>query len=358
VKAILHSLAGTALDLPPIRTLLRHRNRGLGIVFMLHRFRTRDSETGPGHRAVHLRNFLEYIRARGFPVLPVDELLRGMRTGEIERGPSLAFTLDDGYHDQAEVAAPIFAEFGFPATIYPVVDFLDGRIWLWWDRLEYVLRETDRPRAQVDLGSRGAFEFALGAQDERRRAVTDLTQRMKELGAAERDDVIECLAEACGVDIPSKPPSRYAPMSWDQARDLEPRGITFGAHTLSHPILSRECAEVSAREIAGSWERIQREVTRPMPVFCYSNGRPIDFGEREIRTVRELGLEAALAADAGYVHAKGTRRYATLTRLAEPGETELDLFRIPRYSLPAIRPTRVRMVSGLAGGREVALSPL
>ena len=93
----------------------------------------------------------------------------------------------------------------------------------------------------------------------------------------------------------------FSPMSWDQARKLESSGMSFGAHTVTHPVLSTVSAEESGFEIRESWKRLTAEVREPVPVFCYPNGRRRDFGEREISTVRELGLWGAVTGHPGVI---------------------------------------------------------
>ena len=101
-------------------------------------------------------------------------------------------------------------------------------------------------------------------------------------------------------------------MSWDAARRLESQGVRFGPHTVTHPVLSTTSASQAEWEISESWRRVSLEVTRPVPIFCYPNGRSQDIGEREIATVRRLGLWGGL--------------------MAQPGRLDANLSRVPRFA--------------------------
>src|SRR5205814_226357 len=85
-----------------------------------------------------LRTTLEYLRAQGFYFLSIDELINSLR----ERRPlprrAVAFTVDDGYFDFAERGARVFAEFDCPVSMFLVTGFLDGELWLWWDKVRYL----------------------------------------------------------------------------------------------------------------------------------------------------------------------------------------------------------------------------
>lgn len=89
-------------------------------------------------------------------------------------------------------------------------------------------------------------------------------------------------------------------MTWDHVRTHEGRGMTFGPHSVSHPILSRMQPERAVREITESWRRLRAEARNPVPIFCYPNGADADFGDREVATARKLGFLGALSSEGGF----------------------------------------------------------
>ena len=117
-------------------------------------------------------------------------------------------------------------------------------------------------------------------------------------------------------------------MSWDQIRELTHSGVSFGPHSVSHPILAMEDADVSRHEITQSWARVCAEVPGALPVFCYPNGDARAFGEREERIVADLGLRASLSCMPGYVSStrhsssRGQRLPSPLPRLALENEPQ------------------------------------
>jgi len=46
---------------------------------------------------------------------------------------------------------------------------------------------------------------------------------------------------------------------------------------------------------------LRAEAAGAVPIFCYPNGQPEDFGEREFTVMRELGFSAAVTGLPGYV---------------------------------------------------------
>jgi len=302
---------------------------GLASIFMLHRF-GRDVN---GHDPATVRRLLEWLGRCRFEVLDLEQLFRRL-AGE---GPpirrAVAFTLDDGYSDQAEVAAPLFAEYGIPVTTFLATGFLDGALWLWWDRIEYLLQATPKTRFEV-LVSRQPLTLDLGDPERRRIAAAMVAGRCKALQEGERLKAIEDLSQAAGVPLPAAPPPQYRPMTWDQARRCEAGGMRFGPHTVTHPILARTDDAQTRREIEESWERVAQEVARPMPVFCYPNGKSADFGPREYAILRRLGFLGALSAEPGYATEQGLQ------------EKE-GAFRVPRFSFSNAHAENLRYASRL-----------
>ncbi|HKV75122.1 MAG TPA: polysaccharide deacetylase family protein, partial [Gemmatimonadales bacterium] len=232
-----------------------------------------------------------------------------------------AFTLDDGYADQVRIAGPVFAEFDCPATVFVTTGFLDRQLWFWWDRIEHVFDRTTRSQFTVSIGNE-AMTCIRDARDSWTGARGEFIRRCKLLADPAKLAAIEALATAAGVEVPAAAPARYAPMSWDELREWEGRGMTFGPHTVTHPILARTSDKQSRDELATGWARLSAEARRPAPVFCYPNGQPGDFGEREIETLAALGLAGAVVGTPGYAESARLR--------ARPGAA----FQVGRFNYP------------------------
>src|ERR1700687_2210294 len=126
----------TAFTSPWVRKVFAPWRRGLAVVFMLHRFRDKERRVG-GHAPDSVRSGLEYLRREHYELLPLDEIFRRLAGDGTGLARAIAFTMDDGYLDQAEIGASLFAEFDCPVTTFVSTGFLDRQVWLWWDRVEY-----------------------------------------------------------------------------------------------------------------------------------------------------------------------------------------------------------------------------
>ncbi len=329
VKQLLLNL----LLLPGFPASLKYVQRNCATVFMLHRFR--DTERGiVGCDVSHLRRALAYLVKNNYEFVTLIDLFdRLAGKGPQPRG-AVAFTIDDGYIDQATIAAPVFAEFGCPVTTFVSTGFLDGKLWFWWDQIEHVFEHAACRSVRVRAGDT-VLEYRWENESQRIRAQAELTAKCKHVSDAEKLAAIARLAQEAGVEIPESPPPRCAPMSWEQLRKCEEMGMTFGPHTVTHPVLSRTTRDATDYEITESWARLRAEARSPVPIFCYPNGGWEDFGGREIAVLRRLGFVGAVVGEPGYADAMAFRH----------GQD--DRFKVQRFSFPDELPHMIQYVSGV-----------
>jgi peptidoglycan/xylan/chitin deacetylase (PgdA/CDA1 family) len=314
------------------RGLLLRNNTGVVPVFMLHRFATGDGLVA-GHDPALVRAALDYLRSHDFQVLAIDQVVAGLLDGSLP-DRVVAFTIDDGYRDQGRVGAELFIAAGVPCTIYLVTELVNGGYWPIESKIRYLFSS-----AQADFSVRLAgSDVRVGPADGRGQVETRrrLVYELKNLPLARAIERVGELAERMGLDLPDEPPEGFAPLSWDEVRQLEGRGIAFGAHTARHVTLSAESDEVAWRELEQSTRALQSHVARPSSVFCYPTGRFQDYGPREIGYLRELGFQAALSSEPGYctLGEDADARF-NLRRLGFPDS--LDEFKDMVLQLPRLR---------------------
>jgi peptidoglycan/xylan/chitin deacetylase (PgdA/CDA1 family) len=306
---------------------------------MLHRFR--DPERGvEGCDAADLRRALTFLSENDYEFVTLVEMFdRLAGKGPDPRG-AVAFTIDDGYLDQATVAAPVFAEFGCPVTTFVSTGFLDGALWFWWDQIVYVFQRTARKSIRLRLGDE-LLAYSWVDDSGRIEAQNAFTEKCKRVPNDVKLAAIAQLARTAEVDIPEAAPAHCAPMTWAQLRDCERRGMSFGPHTVTHPILSQTTDDQARAEIMGSWSRLCEEARNPIPVFCYPNGGWHDFGEREMDVLRSLRFTGAVAGELGYANAQSFQR------------TPDDRFKVRRFAFPDELPRVVQYVSGVERMKQI-----
>ena len=307
--------------------------RGVAAVFMMHRFADPDAGV-PGHDPEQLRSFLEHLKRKRYQFVSVDDLCKRLRAGK-PLFKTVAFTVDDGYGDFSRVAAPIFAEFDCPATVFLTTGFLDGSLWLWWDQVAWSFANAGGSEFVLDVGSR-RLRYRWRDEPTRRAAAAALVARLKRVPDGEKHACLARLSEALELPIPHAPPAQFAPMNWDEVRAAGRQGITFGPHTVTHPILAETPPSRAEWEMRESWARVRAETDAAVPVFCYPNGDARSFGARDIALARALGFDAAVSGEPGYAH-------QSLFAQSQPDAR----FMIPRFSFSDDPSANLQVISGV-----------
>ncbi len=80
------------------------------------------------------------------------------------------------------------------------------------------------------------------------------------------------------------------PLTWEHVKEMHSHSIEFGAHTLTHPLLSQISLAQVRHEVRESKRMIEDVVGTPVHFFCYPRG---DFTAEIQQIVREEGYRAA-----------------------------------------------------------------
>ncbi|MHB8454707.1 MAG: polysaccharide deacetylase family protein [Acidiferrobacterales bacterium] len=297
-KNILKQTIIRALTHPSVCTVFNPLTGCLGTVFMLHRFE--DQARGVhGHSPKFVEKVLQLLRRRNFQLVSLKDLVASLDGSGDMIHHGVAFTFDDGTHDQAEIGMPLFTHYDCPVSVFLITGFMDKVLWPWDDQVAYLLRETVRNSLTMPFGD-GTVSYELHSVAQRNFAIDDFRLRCKAIPELELEMAVKALSEVVDVPIPAKPPEGFAPMTWELARSLERNGlITFGPHSVSHKILPEMSDERARNEIAVSWQRLKEELAHPLPVFNFPTGI---FGKRELDFLRMSGITNFVSSDAGYVH--------------------------------------------------------
>lgn len=324
-RQLLFRLAGADVLAPALRAV----GRGLLSILKLHRFTDPDAKvvgTDPGA----LRDHLAYLRRHRYRLVSLTEMLTLLRDGDAAGVPAVAFTVDDGHADFARVGAPLFAEYDCPVTLFVTTGFVDGQLWLWWDRVAHMFQQTQRSSITLGLGPARRTHRWSNAH-ERTEARREVVHHLERLDTPEREPLITDLAHQLDVELSVTPPPAYAPVTWTEVRQMARHGVTYGPHTVTHRILNQAPRDACDWEIQESYRQLRRQTDACVPVFCYPAGRA---GPREFEAVRRAGLEAAVTTTPAYA---GLAELGTLARFA-----------LPRFPCPDDRPHLVNVVAGLA----------
>jgi peptidoglycan/xylan/chitin deacetylase (PgdA/CDA1 family) len=254
-------------------------------ILSYHRVNDARQRFFPGVPVERFRRQMEAL-ARVATVLPLGELAARMETGDVPPR-SVAVTFDDGYRDNYEHAFPVLRRLGLPATIFLTTGPLDTGAPLWHDRVFDAFE-----RAGDGCVTMAGQELPMAPLPTRRRTLRSVLAHLRSLDRDARERAVRDLEQQVGEGTCRDGGSRM--LSWEQVVEMAGAGIEFGAHTVSHPILTRIPPAEAAEEIRLSRASIESRLGRRVDAFAYPNGTREDFDAGIQAMLREQGFRCAV----------------------------------------------------------------
>ncbi len=293
---------------------------GRGLVFTLHHVRPAVEKAHDPNGLLSITpDFLDTairaVRECGLTPVALEEL-PALLADPSERRRFVCFTLDDGYRDNAEYAAPVFRRHGVPYTVFVTKGFIERSRSLWWETAEALTGAAGR--LEFDFGA-GVEAVPLATPAEKQAAFDRLSafvQSGDEDAAVAR---LDAAARAHGIDplgLADRLVMDAAELAALAAADPLAR---FGAHTLTHVALRRVDAARLRAEIEGSVEAVAAYVGRRPQSFAYPYGFPAAVGEREFRAATNAGLAVAVTTQPGVLGPCSLERPTAIGRVSLNG---------------------------------------
>jgi peptidoglycan/xylan/chitin deacetylase (PgdA/CDA1 family) len=86
---------------------------------------------------------------------------------------------------------------------------------------------------------------------------------------------------------------RFGLLNAHDLRQLVEQGMSIGAHTLTHPVLSKLPSEVAWKEISESRSLLEAVIGKPIWALAYPFGDPGSVSSREMQMAEQAGFECA-----------------------------------------------------------------
>ena len=83
-------------------------------------------------------------------------------------------------------------------------------------------------------------------------------------------------------------------LSWEEINEMAKNGISFGAHTVNHPILSNVPLSVAERELHESKNVIEAKTGRQVSVFAYPFGKKEHYNQTLYPLLKRLNFTCAV----------------------------------------------------------------
>ena len=248
-------------------------------------------------------------------VISLEALIEKIRNKEDFSRPTVVITIDDGFRDNYDVAYPILKHLDLPATIYLTSGFINTQKAPWVDEIGNALVETNLKKLTFPVLF-GDAVIQISTSEQQSIALHSIYKELLYLEHDRNVVLVQQLLNVLGRNYGS-PINERVMLNWEEIREMSQAGISFGAHTVTHPTLSRMRLEEAESEIGESKRTLEKELGIEINHFAIPNGQNKDFTE-PLRAYCEAGLFASVT----------TTNHGCVTKSSDP-------FNLPRICIHA-----------------------
>lgn len=219
---------------------------------------------------------------------------------------SVLLTCDDGLQNTLTDMLPILLEAGVTCLFFVTgASLSDTPSMLWYEEL-YLMFLAAPETLSLELSQIGVQAQAAG--HEKRGLWVNLVKRLSQCDAAARQALVEQIRIQLRLpgdwSAPYRDASgrgrRFLMLNLPELQRLAASGMSIGAHTLSHPMLSQAPPNVAWSEISESRRRLEQHLGEPVWALAYPFGDAGSVTQRELDMAAQAGFTCAfLNVDGG-----------------------------------------------------------
>jgi len=249
------------------------------------------------------RRHLQFLKTH-YNVIHPEGFLASIEQGKQLPPRAVLVTCDDGLLNTFTDMLPVLQSEGVACLFFvTAASCRDRPGMLWYEELYHLMRAQPRLAKDSQLpveegaGPHSSPNFqALWWSTVRRASQLDTTARANWMAQLRhRSGTAESFQPGPDSEPSLEPSSerRWRLLSISELKQLAEAGMTIGAHTSTHPVLSLCSGDEARREIQASKIDLERALGRRVWAFAYPFGNPATMGTRELRLAREAGFACA-----------------------------------------------------------------
>lgn len=230
-----------------------------------------------------------------YKIISLSDANHAMASGINPGESTCVLTFDDGFAEHYDLVFPLLKKHKVSATFFVPTQHLTEKIPRWLDVIYYVLSRTKIKKVDLIIKNRVVGKFDVESIPE----VKSLKNILRKMNREERKVVIKELADNLKVNIDNKKIIDKIYISKENIIEMSKGGMEFGAHTVSHPLLTAIGAK-DAREEIGNSKRIILELSKQKKIsFAYPFGGQDSYDNNIVLIVESLDFENACTSVSG-----------------------------------------------------------
>jgi peptidoglycan/xylan/chitin deacetylase (PgdA/CDA1 family) len=250
----------------------------------------------------NLRQHLLYLR-RYYRILHLEDALEELFSPPSHKTQDmrvkLVITFDDGYYDNYTHCFVLARELQIPITIFLVPGYIESGDRFWWLEPGYLVAHASVREVMIE-----GQMYHLNKSAERKALALAIDGRIRFTSSVqEREAYLREMRQLLGVPYAvTLEEKKHLPMTWTEIEVMKKcEWISFGAHTIHHPILAHLSDPREAEyEVCKSRTELEHHLESQVRSFAYPVGKFEDIEEQSIRSVHKAGYTWAVTTIHGW----------------------------------------------------------
>lgn len=251
-------------------------------ILSIYSFFIRNRVTILNYHDINGENFERHARylIKNFNIISLSECISWLK-GEKKTNNNLVITFDDGYKSFYREIFPMLKKYNIPATVFLATDYIGSNKLFWFDLLKICFEEKGIKAFGDNIGNiKENFDSIISylnllEDDEKKKRIYKIKQENH-------------------IDYYTEKAKSYQILSWTEVKEMAASLVCFGAHTMTHPILTKISRDKARKEIYGSKEELEKQIDSEVRFFAYPNGDSTHFNDEIINVIIEAGFSCAL----------------------------------------------------------------
>jgi peptidoglycan/xylan/chitin deacetylase (PgdA/CDA1 family) len=237
-----------------------------------------------------LRQQLQFLKAH-YQIIHPEEFRASIEEGKLLPPRAVLLTCDDGLVNTFTDMLPVLQSENVPCLFFVTsASCSDQPGILWFDELYHLMRINPLIGLDPDLpGDEDRAQQSNGFQS----LWWSTVRKASRWDAATRAAWMDQARISCSPMPNFASDRRWRLLCNTELRQLADAGMSVGAHTRSHTVLSVCSDEESRREIRDSKNDLERVLGKTVWAFAYPFGGPSTVSHREVRLAQEAGFSCA-----------------------------------------------------------------
>ncbi|MBU3021757.1 polysaccharide deacetylase family protein [Aestuariibacter sp. A3R04] len=234
----------------------------------------------PSQLDAHIRFFKQH-----FDIVSLDDVTQAIASPALLKNRRcMAITFDDGYADNYHHAFPILTSHQVPAAFFIATGLVGNNVLPWWDKVAFLLKNSALSTIKLTQ-----WVNSVGYKGDIKQFIRLVLKEIKASGQC-LDKQIEELESLTGLNS-SYPSPEF--VSWAQLKEMYKAGMTIGAHSHHHYILSSLTDDEILFELQHSKKLLEEHLGISINAFSYPVGNQSTYNNGVIEALKSSGYELA-----------------------------------------------------------------